>query len=371
MGNELCVTKRVAAEFCVATSRRAANATGTAANAVLEGTQSAYEATKGRIETARAAKQMVDDGGEGVKQTLLAKNDSKSATTNDGLICSRLSETIAAYAVSVEKLEAALAFQDADHWNLNDERTTFERLAAEYKARLALMQTQIGSLRNAPEPPDISAIEADAISLLLTRMKIYGSEAKEPEIPSEVPDNTPSQNSDDSTVASVSVPEATSSSAVPPSAAAASEVGMVQRAQESAQAARQAANEWIETAEEGKKMASEGGKAMIAKLAAKKASVHATSMDNDALTHIASVSEDYAKAVRNLRATEELKSQNDTSEPSSEPSVLLTLATNYQTRIEDIRRVLNVLKSAPENTGLSSSEQDALVYSSWKDTLGY
>eukprot|EP00930_Biecheleria_cincta_P055424 TRINITY_DN41744_c0_g1_i1.p1 TRINITY_DN41744_c0_g1~~TRINITY_DN41744_c0_g1_i1.p1 ORF type:complete len:368 (-),score=80.73 TRINITY_DN41744_c0_g1_i1:444-1547(-) len=367
MGNEVCITKRVAAEFCVAASRHAANATGNAANSVLEGTQAAYEATKGRIDIARAAKQMLDDGGEGVKQTLLAKNDSKNATTKDRQTCSRLSETIAAYDVSVGTIEAALVFRDADHWNSSDEWNRFERLAAEYKARAALMQTEISNLQSVPDPPDISAIEEDAISLLLTRMNLFGTDAKEPMVPSEVSDNTPSQNSDDSTAASASVSEATASSTAPASAAATAEVGLVQRARESAQAARQAANEWVETAEEGKKMASEGGEAMIAKLVAKKASVDSTSMDQNALTHMASVCEAYEKAVQSIRAAEELKSRDDT----SEPSVMLTLATNYQTRMEDIRRVLKMLTSVPENTGLSSSEQDALVYSSWKNTLGY
>lgn len=367
MGNEICVTRRVAADFCVATSRRAANATGSAANVVLEGTQAAYEATTLRIETARAAKRMLDDGDERVKRRLLAKNAASDAITGDTLIYTRLSETTAAYDVCVKKFEAALAFQDAEQWNASDERQLFERLISEYKARSALIKTEMNDLQSVPEPPNISAIEEDAISLLLTRMKVFESESKELDSPSELQKSITSPISTNSTAASVTATETTTSTAGPASAAAPEEVGILKRAQESAQAARQAANEWVDNAEEGKRMATEGGKAIIAKIVAKKASVGSTSLDHKAVEHIASVCEAYGKAVRNIQATEELKSGNAT----SEPAVLHSLAAKYQTRIEHIRRLFNLLQSVPESTGFSASEQDALVYSSWRETLGY
>jgi len=149
------------AEAAVPNDGAAASGDGaTGAGAWLQGS---VDAAKDRVQLAKDAKKMVDEGGEPMVAKLLGKKASVDATCFDQKLVAQLAQAVAKYGDAAAKLEEAAA---------PGESPSFEKLAMDYTARAAKFQQVLDSMSSAPEVASVSPMEKDAIIYMVAEIKI-------------------------------------------------------------------------------------------------------------------------------------------------------------------------------------------------------
>eukprot|EP00747_Dinoflagellata_sp_TGD_P182602 gnl/TRDRNA2_/TRDRNA2_36910_c0_seq1.p1 gnl/TRDRNA2_/TRDRNA2_36910_c0~~gnl/TRDRNA2_/TRDRNA2_36910_c0_seq1.p1 ORF type:complete len:342 (+),score=89.43 gnl/TRDRNA2_/TRDRNA2_36910_c0_seq1:87-1112(+) len=130
--------------------------------------RAAADATKERVEVAKSAKRMVDEGGPEMAEKLLAKKASMDATSIDEKNVLQLQEAIEAYESAVQKMKDSIGLEP-------EESPTFSQLIKDYQSRSQLLQSVQSGLPPLPEVASVSAEEKDAILYLLANNKVAGA----------------------------------------------------------------------------------------------------------------------------------------------------------------------------------------------------
>mmetsp|Transcript_80237 Transcript_80237/g.132637 ORF Transcript_80237/g.132637 Transcript_80237/m.132637 type:complete len:176 (-) Transcript_80237:1333-1860(-) len=143
----------------------------TAASAAQAGANSAMSAAKDRLDTAQAAKKLLDEGGEPMAAKLLAKKASTDVVYSDTKFFNiDLQHAFGQYCVAAQAMKEAL-----DH--AAGESPTFADLANKYDARAAEFKAILDTLRTIPEKVSVSPVEKDATAIVVTKTTASGAAA--------------------------------------------------------------------------------------------------------------------------------------------------------------------------------------------------
>lgn len=301
-----------------------------AANALAEQANKAAADVKARVDVAQAGKKLLDEGGEGMKLKLYAKQASQDACLVDYGFTYNLPKVIGDYKAAVPKMQAAGSLPSADEKAFKEFGETAVKRAAEFENVLGKVQT------GAPNKASLSPAESDAISILW---------AKNPSLPTRV---RGSFSGGDSNAAPAAAEAASAEGEAPV------KKGMLEMAQDKVKAASDAAKERYEHANTGKKMVDEGGEEMKTKLLAKKASYDTVTGDNKSVVQLAKAVSSYRDAEAKLRAA--LPHEGEES-----PS-FTSLADSYHQRADLLEALLQGLSPLPLQINTHQSEKDGILY---------
>mmetsp|Transcript_47165 Transcript_47165/g.145194 ORF Transcript_47165/g.145194 Transcript_47165/m.145194 type:complete len:207 (-) Transcript_47165:283-903(-) len=144
--------------------------TATVATQVASGAATLSSQAQERIETAHGGKKMLDAGGQPVENLLLAKKTANDAVILDRSVVAKLTDAAQIYEEAAQRMKACLTESAADSAATN-EVSSFDRLAKDYEARAAALKVALETLNSVPQAPEISAVEQDAISILVAKGK--------------------------------------------------------------------------------------------------------------------------------------------------------------------------------------------------------
>eukprot|EP00747_Dinoflagellata_sp_TGD_P059316 gnl/TRDRNA2_/TRDRNA2_151513_c0_seq2.p1 gnl/TRDRNA2_/TRDRNA2_151513_c0~~gnl/TRDRNA2_/TRDRNA2_151513_c0_seq2.p1 ORF type:complete len:217 (-),score=61.49 gnl/TRDRNA2_/TRDRNA2_151513_c0_seq2:6-656(-) len=141
-----------------------ANAASAAA-AGYASAQNAASAAKERFDIAQAAKKMVDEGGEPMAAKLLAKKAASDAIALDEKVVAQFAHAVELYDDASSKLTSASR-------HVQDQSPSFDKLAKDYGTRGNILRGGLQKLQQPiPEAASTSAVEKDAILIVVTKMK--------------------------------------------------------------------------------------------------------------------------------------------------------------------------------------------------------
>uniref|UniRef100_A0A7S0F9Z6 Uncharacterized protein n=1 Tax=Pyrodinium bahamense TaxID=73915 RepID=A0A7S0F9Z6_9DINO len=130
---------------------------------------SAASTAQERIETAQGGKKMLDEGGPEMEARLLAKKTANDAVTLDRSVVAKLADAAQIYEEAAQKMKASADAATAGE--VPNEVPAFAKLAKDYEARAAALKVALETLGSVPEALEISAVEQDAISILVAKGK--------------------------------------------------------------------------------------------------------------------------------------------------------------------------------------------------------
>merc|ERR1719174_2765959 len=119
-----------------------------------------------RIGNANAGKKLVDEGGEQIVTTLLAKRASRDSTATDKRVVEYLKLAISSYEAAESKLEDAV-IQDS-----GDELPTLNSLLETHSKRREELQTVLAKIEKVPEAISIHESENDGIGYLMVKLNL-------------------------------------------------------------------------------------------------------------------------------------------------------------------------------------------------------
>jgi len=306
-----------------------------AAKAAAEGAQKLAADTKDRIDTVSAGKKLLDEGGEGMKQKLLAKHASQTATQIDTAFLFHLGKVCDNYKEANVKMQAAGGLPGG-------EAETFKELGQKYVKRSNELELASSQVKSEPgTQATISPIEADAILILTSKMQAQGLHDK--------------IRSSFSTGAGSEAVAENSNEVVGIGEEPESKKGWMDLAKETAAGAPDRAKERLENAKAGKKMVDEGGPDAVTKLLAKKASLDTTASD-------AFVIKKLEKAVAAYKEAEAKTKEALPQDGGNEAPSFTALAAYFSTRAADLEALLKSLSPVPEAINTPESERDGIRY---------
>lgn len=285
-----------------------------AATAAVDVGKQAYDQAKDRVETAQAGKKMLDDGGPAMKEYLLAKKASITATTADAKVLTDVGATLEAYALASTRLQASAA-------DGGDVASAFRGLSTIYDARARDIKTHFDKLRAAPEIPSVSPIESDAMTIL-----------------------------------SVQQTAASAKTVVTEKAATVGETYNSMRASDVLDSTK----ERVSTVQAGKRLADTSSDVIKRLLFAKKAAADAVAMDEKVFVKMAETAAFYDDAAEQMRTATpvDVPSAHDN---SNNDMNFVHVASVYVGRAEMFRFSISSMPPAPEAPAISGEEADALL----------
>eukprot|EP00747_Dinoflagellata_sp_TGD_P164117 gnl/TRDRNA2_/TRDRNA2_183594_c0_seq1.p1 gnl/TRDRNA2_/TRDRNA2_183594_c0~~gnl/TRDRNA2_/TRDRNA2_183594_c0_seq1.p1 ORF type:complete len:393 (-),score=128.91 gnl/TRDRNA2_/TRDRNA2_183594_c0_seq1:126-1304(-) len=309
-----------------------ANAVSAAA-AGYASAQNAAAAAKERLDIAQAAKKMVDEGGEPVAAKLLAKKAASDAIASDEKVVSQFAQAVEAYADASSKLKSASV-------HAKDESPSFEKLGKDYDTRGNMLKAGLQKLQQPiPEAASTSAVEKDAILIVLTKTKAAN-------VRQSVSEKMATGSGEDKPLCGDELNSEAPSEA--------SNVSWMQKVKSHAKGAVDATKDRVEVAKTAKKMVDDGGTNMTEKLLAKKASMDATSLDEKNMLQLAQTIEAYETAAQRMKESSEFAADESPS--------FSKLASDYESRAAFLKSVLSSLPQAAEAASASAEEKDGILY---------
>lgn len=131
--------------------------------AAQAGLQATVQAVNERVDTARAGKKLLEDGGDAAADALRAKQLSISAVASDSDIVQRIQSVITMYEESAAKLRKANLCPKVEGISGYDE---FIKLAEAYEGRAKAYRQAAELLREPASAASITPQEKDALALL-------------------------------------------------------------------------------------------------------------------------------------------------------------------------------------------------------------
>merc|ERR1712146_221974 len=126
----------------------------------MVGVQMVKQADAERVDTAKAGKSLLDNGGDAVAQLVVAKNATLQAATTDRNVVQRVDCAIAKFESSATKLRAFLQEQETCNILSHEDAS---KLASEHEAR-AQMFKEIAEMLKKPISLSMNLAEWDAHS---------------------------------------------------------------------------------------------------------------------------------------------------------------------------------------------------------------
>mmetsp|Transcript_49965 Transcript_49965/g.88822 ORF Transcript_49965/g.88822 Transcript_49965/m.88822 type:complete len:411 (-) Transcript_49965:56-1288(-) len=321
----------------------------TAASAAQAGANSAMSAAKDRLDTAQAAKKLLDEGGEPMAAKLLAKKASTDVVYSDTKFFNiDLQHAFGQYCVAAQAMKEAL-----DH--AAGESPTFADLANKYDARAAEFKAILDTLRTIPEKVSVSPVEKDATAIVVTKTTASGAAAGVRKSLTGLLGGAGGAGGADASNASNApsggYPEGGAAAAGSSSSGGYPTGGAVGSWLSNA---ANSTKERVQTAMPGKSMVDEGGEPMVAKLLAKKASVDATSFDTKLMPQLAVLVGSYYEAAKKLRES--------AASSAGESPAFEALAAQYEARSSALKRAMDGLSAVPAPATVSVTEKNAIIY---------
>lgn len=326
-----------------------------AALAAADGAQKLAADTKERIDTASAGKKMLDEGGEAMKQKLLAKNASQNAAQTDQVFLALYGTATSNYKKANIKMLEAGGLPGGEAQMFNDLGAAYARRSAELEKGAGQLKTQPGMTAT------ISKAESDAILMLTSKMKAMGLHTKISRSMSSVggasnapisslPSADPEVCADPAAVSNdVTVDEPTAG----PDGQA--QQGWMDKAKSAAMDTHSRGKERFGNAKSGKKMVDEGDQDTMTRLLAKKASIDSVAADTKAISQLQMAIEAYKEAEGMLK--EALPQDQGNEEPSFQ-----SLADFCRLRGGELEALRESLAPIPEAISTPEAERDAILY---------
>jgi hypothetical protein len=295
----------------------------------------AKQATHDRVETAREGKRLVDEGGEPTVQLLLARRASIDAAAIDKRVAEHLQATIAALDDSGSRLKTVNSLE-ASH------EMGFSQLADDHFARCASLRQISNMLGTGVRCAEMDAAQQDALNLVKARTaysKLLERTNESLENIKEKANIRPNGDSERSSMTPITLE------------------GLQDKTHSGLQAARQAANDRLETAKGGKKLLDEGGDSKALTILAKKGSMDAVALDKFLAQQVQTATYLFEESSSLLKKAE--FEQSD--ECKSGQVDLADLAREHDERAQLYRQIRKMLEVPIDSSELTLEERDALI----------
>jgi hypothetical protein len=296
----------------------------------------AKQATSDRVETARAGKRLLDEGGEPIVQLLLARKASIDAAEMDKSIAEQLQVNIAALDESVSRLKAVQSLEESQRYG-------FSQLADDHRARCASLR-QIADMLDTRAPyAEMNAAQEDALTLVSARTACSNLLERTAEGFESIKRKT---------VTNVRANDDTDNPSVNPNTFE----NLQDKTYSGLLAARQAASDRFEIAKGGKRLLDEAGDSVALVVMAKKASMDAASLDKDLAQKVQLATSLFERSSSLL-----MKAQFEQSiECTIGQADVADLGKEHEERAELYRQIANRLQVPIDSSELALDEWDAL-----------
>lgn len=292
--------------------------------------ESTFSAWTGRIDTAKAAKQLVAEGGEVVKDVLTAKGMAAKAVTMDSNVLEMINSTVCKYKEAASKLRKA---QESPQVNGITGYEDFHTFAEAYESRAASYQKVLDTIKNTP-PPLLGQSQMEQDALVLVQIQ-------DGQILEVLRDKT------NEGLAELQL-----------------------AAEQGYEKAAKAFQDRMEITKAAKKLLEQGGEHAAAALFAKKLGVDAVSNDVEISHKIEKMVLLYEEAAGALRRAKSLPEVNGITGYEDFDA----MADAYEQRANHYKQAIDLLKKTPEAPPMTATEEDALKIAQankvWQATAG-
>jgi len=318
------------------------------------------QAASERVKTARAGKNLLDEGGEMVAQAVLAKKAAIDASDLDRMVADNVERAIVNLDDSVAKLKIAESAQQTldteGNYDLAKIATEHEERAAAFRQVAHMLETPTSSAQMSPE-------EFDALAIVQTRAGCATVLSKTSAGLDSVKQKTLASFSSVSTGTAARDETASAPAA---SAAVAPAPTLLQGLRENAmtglQNVKQATNERIDTAKAGKRLLDDGGDAVAQLVVAKKATLGAAVIDRNVAQRVQSAIfklEDSAAKLRAIQSTQRSSQMSFSAHEIISHSDAEKLADEHEMRAKTFRQIADMLKDPISSLTMNLAEWDA------------
>lgn len=336
----------------------------TTAEVVQEQVALATQAASDRVNTAKAGKRLLDEGGESAAQLVIAKKASRAASELDRSIARRVDLAIFKLDKSVNKLRSLPTCQCIEDATVSP---AFSQLADEHEA-LATACNGIARMLEIPAScAEMSPEEFDALAIVtakagcstvLSRTSDGLESVRLRTLAGETSADTGSDTAESDAI--VHAPRVSSGTAQPPTLLQ----GLQQRARAGLEKVRQVAHDRVETAKAGKKLLDDGGEHAAQVVVAKKACLDAAKIDRGVAERVQCAIGMFDDSAVKLRA---LQSRHEAGYVSLGDDNLGQLAEEHEMRASTYRQIATMLEEPIGSVDMDLAEWDALSLVKVKD----